>query len=80
MEEQPQNMAAVISSGCKVIITIATSGTDKRVRLGRIIEYDALNNLISVCQENDSICLIPLGSISSIEVLQDVKYLRARGK
>ncbi|HWJ02810.1 MAG TPA: hypothetical protein VNU93_03965 [Verrucomicrobiae bacterium] len=71
MEEYPKNLAEIIGSGSRVIITIATAGTDKRVRLGRIIEYDALNKLISVQQEDRTICLVPLASISSIEVLRN---------
>ncbi len=71
MEEQPKTLGEIIGSGAKVIITIATAGSDKRVRLGRVIEYDALNGLISVQQEDDTVCLIPLSSISSIEVLRN---------
>ncbi len=70
MDAQPKNLGEIMSSGAKVIITIATAGSDKRVRIGRIIEYDAANQIVSVHQEDDSVCLVPLASISSIEIIR----------
>jgi hypothetical protein len=70
VENQPKNLSEIIGCGAKVIITIGTAGSDKRVRLGKIIQYDALNLLISIQQEDHSVCLIPLSSVSSIEVMR----------
>ena len=70
MENQPKNLAEIISSGAKVIITIATAGSDKRVRLGQIIEYDGLNQIVTLKQEDNNICLVPMSSVSSIEILR----------
>jgi len=76
VEGQPKNLAEIIGSGAKVIITIATAGSDKRVRLGSIIEYDGLNQIITLQQEDNTICLVPLASISSIETLRNQNSLK----
>ena len=76
VDEQPKNLGEIIGCGAKVLVTIATAGSDKRVRLGQIIEYDALNKLISIKQEDNNVCLVPLSSISSIEVIRNHSSLK----
>jgi len=81
VKNQPRNLGEIIGSGSKVIITIATAGSDKRVRIGRIIEYDGKNRLLTIQQEDDTMCLVPLGSISSIETIRaDLHRLKALGR
>ncbi len=80
VENQPMNLSEVIGCGAKVIITLANNGLDKRVRLGKIVQYDALNRLISVQQNDNSVCSIPLSSIASIEILRNHTSLNVIGK
>lgn len=69
--EESKKLAEIIGSGARVIITTVAGEESKRTWLGRIIKYDALNQKISIQQDDNSICVLPLSSISSLEVMRN---------